>query len=406
MLRNKKILIGVCGSIAAYKSAILIREFIKEGAEVKVVMTASASSFISPLTLSTLSKNPVFSEFEKNEQGEWNNHVELGLWADVIIIAPTSANTLGKLANGICDNLLCAVYLSAKCPVFIAPAMDLDMYKHPSTQQNILRLNSFGNHIVDAEFGELASGLEGKGRMAEPENIVEAIKKHFSTKGKFYGKKILITAGPTQEPIDPVRYISNHSTGKMGYQLAEVAVSMGAEVILVSGPSSLSPPSGVSIIKVVSASQMYTVVEENFKNADIVILSAAVADYTPLNVADKKIKKNETQFSIELIKTIDIAKETGKMKREGQITVGFALETDHELENAKGKLSSKNLDLIILNSLNDQGAGFGYDTNKITILDKDNKIKNFGLKSKKEVALDILEAIHDYSEKSTSLKWI
>jgi phosphopantothenoylcysteine decarboxylase/phosphopantothenate--cysteine ligase len=406
MLRNKKILIGVCGSIAAYKSALLIRQLIKEEAEVKVVMTTSASSFISPLTLSTLSKNPVYTEFVKNEQGEWNNHVELGLWADIMIIAPASANTLGKLANGICDNLLCAVYLSAKCPVFIAPAMDLDMFRHPSTQQNLSKLKSFGNRIIDAEIGELASGLEGKGRMAEPEHITEAIKKYFSSKGIFAGKKILITAGPTQEPIDPVRYISNHSTGKMGYQLAEAAAAMGAEVILISGPSSLDKPSNVTLIKIVSAKDMFLAVEKHFTIADIVILSAAVADYTPITVSDKKIKKKEEQFSIELTKTTDIAKETGKLKREKQITVGFALETDNELENAKGKLASKNLDLIVLNSLNDQGAGFGHDTNKITILDKDNKIRNFGLKSKKEVAMDILDAIHEYSETSASLKWI
>jgi phosphopantothenoylcysteine decarboxylase/phosphopantothenate--cysteine ligase len=406
MLRNKKILLGVCGSIAAYKSAVLIREFIKEGAEVKVVMTDAASSFISPLTLSTLSKNPVFTEFVKNEQGEWNNHVELGLWADLMVVAPASANTIGKFANGICDNLLCAVYLSAKCPVFIAPAMDLDMFVHPSTKQNLSRLLSFGNNIIDAETGELASGLEGKGRMAEPANIVEAIRKYFASKGKFSGKKILITAGPTQEPIDPVRYISNHSTGKMGYQLAEAAAAMGADVTLISGPSALEKPSGVNFIKISSAKEMFLEVEKKFNESDIVILSAAVADYTPVTVADKKIKKKETEFSIDLTKTIDIAKETGKMKRDGQITVGFALETDNELENAKGKLSSKNLDLIVLNSLNDLGAGFGHDTNKITILDKDNKIENFGLKSKKEVAIDILETIYKYSEKSTSLKWI
>lgn len=404
MLRNKKIVIGVCGSIAAYKTALLIRQFIKEGAEVKVVMTTSASSFISPLTLSTLSKNPVYTEFVKNEQGEWNNHVELGLWADLMIVAPASANTIGKFANGICDNFLCAVYLSARCPVFIAPAMDLDMFGHPSTQQNLSRLKSFGTRIVDAEFGELASGLEGKGRMAEPEHIIEATKRYFASKGIFAGKKILITAGPTQEPIDPVRYISNHSTGKMGYHIAAAAADMGAGVILVSGPSSLEEPEGVSLVKVRSAQEMFNAVEKNFSQADIVILAAAVADYTPKTVADKKIKKKESEFNIELTKTIDIAKETGKLKREGQITVGFALETDNELENAKGKLNSKNLDLIVLNSLNDEGAGFGYDTNKITILDKDNKIRNFGLKSKKEVAIDILEAIHQYSE--TSLKWV
>ena len=406
MLRNKKIIIGVCGSIAAYKTALLIRQLIKEEAEVKVVMTPSASSFISPLTLSTLSKNPVYIEFVKNEQGEWNNHVELGLWADAMIIAPASANTLGKLANGLCDNLLCAVYLSAKCPVFVAPAMDLDMYKHPSTQQNLSKLLSFDNRIIDSEFGELASGLEGKGRMAEPEHIVEALSNYFSAQGIFAGKKFLITAGPTQEPIDPVRFISNHSTGKMGYELAAAAAALGAEVILVSGPSALAKPTGVSTISVTSAKEMYQAVEKNFSSADVVILSAAVADYTPKTVADKKIKKKEAEFNIELTKTIDIAAETGKIKRQGQITVGFALETDNELENAKGKLSSKNLDLIVLNSLNDQGAGFGHDTNKITILDKDNKISNFGLKSKKEVASDILETIHRYAEKSASQKWI
>lgn len=406
MLRNKKIVIGVCGSIAAYKTALLIRQLIKEEAEVKVVMTSSASSFISPLTLSTLSKNPVYTEFVKNEQGEWNNHVELGLWADLMIIAPASANTLGKLANGLCDNLLCAVYLSAKCPVFVAPAMDLDMYQHPSTQHTLARLHSFGNHIIDAEFGELASGLEGKGRMAEPEHIVEALKKFFSAKAAFAGKKFLITAGPTQEAIDPVRFISNHSTGKMGYELAAAAAAQGADVLLVSGPSALEKPIGVSVISVLSAKEMYQAVEKNFITADVVILSAAVADYTPKTVADKKIKKKETEFNIELVKTIDIAAETGKMKREGQITVGFALETDHELENAQAKLSAKNLDLIVLNSLNDQGAGFGHDTNKITILDRNNKISNFGLKSKKEVASDILETIRRYAEKYASVKWI
>ncbi len=398
MLRNKKIVLGVCGSIAAYKAAFIIRQLIKGGAEVKVVMTASASSFISPLTLSTLSKNPAFIEFEKNEQGEWNNHVALGLWADLVLIAPLSANTLGKLANGICDNLLCAVYLSAKCPVFVAPAMDLDMFQHPSTQQNLNKLHAYGNRIIDAEVGELASGLEGKGRMAEPEHIAEAIKNYFSAKGKFTGKKILITAGPTQEAIDPVRYISNHSTGKMGYQLAKIAASMGAEVVLISGPSFVEKPLGVTLIKITSAQEMFLAVEKIFSSADIVILSAAVADYTPKIVSDKKIKKKEDEFSIELTKTIDIAKETGKIKRKGQITVGFALETDHELENAKGKLNAKNLDLIVLNSLNDAGAGFGHDTNKIAILSKDNKVRNFELKSKEDVAVDILTTILEYSE--------
>ncbi len=398
MLRNKKIIVGVCGSIAAYKAALLIRLLIKEGAEVKVVMTESAPSFISALTLSTLSKNPVCIDFVKGEQGEWNNHVELGLWADLLLIAPATANSIAKFANGICDNMLCAVYLSSKCPVFIAPAMDLDMFQHPSTQKNLIQLLSYGNSIIDAEFGELASGLEGKGRMAEPEHIVTALQEHFSQKGILYGKKILITAGPTQEALDPVRYISNHSTGKMGYQLAKVAAAMGAEVVLISGPSYLEKPTGVTLIKITSAQQLFLSVESEFHSADIVILSAAVADYTPKEVATKKIKKKDETFSIELTRTVDIAKETGKQKQKGQITVGFALETDNELENAKGKLISKNLDLIVLNSLKDSGAGFGHDTNKITILDRNTKLYTFELKSKHEVAIDILETIIDYSK--------
>ena len=397
MLRNKKILLGVCGSIAAYKSAFLIRLLIKEGAEVKVIMTPSAPSFISKLTLSTLSKNPIFSEFEKNENGEWNNHVELGLWADLMVIAPATANSIAKFANGLCDNLLSAVYLSARCPVLIAPAMDLDMYAHPSTQNNFQKLLSYGNYIIDSESGELASGLEGKGRMAEPEHILEKIENYFSQNLPLKGKRILITAGPTYEAIDPVRFISNHSTGKMGYELAELAAAMGAEVSLITGPTSIKDPIHVNIKRVQSASQMFDLVNAEFAHVDIMILAAAVADYTPKVVADKKIKKKEEEFSIELTKTIDIARETGKNKKNGQITVGFALETDHELENAKGKLISKNLDLIVLNSLQDKGAGFGHDTNKITIIDKNNKIKNFELKTKKEVARDILNTILEYS---------
>jgi len=396
MLRNKKILIGVCGSIAAYKTALIIRQFIKEGAEVKVVMTTSASSFISALTLSTLSKNPVAIEFVKNDQGEWVNHVELGIWADVFIIAPASANSIGKFANGICDNLLCAVYLSAKCPVFIAPAMDLDMYIHPSTQQNISKLKSFGNTVIDAEYGELASGLEGKGRMAEPEQIVATIQHFFSEKTILKGKRILITAGPTQESIDPVRYISNHSTGKMGYHIAQQAKELDAEVTLVSGPSSLEKIPGIKTIDVISAKEMFEAVNKFFNDSDIIIYAAAVADYTPLVVADTKIKKKETTFQIDLTKTPDIALETSKNKKDSQITIGFALETNNELENAKSKINNKNFDLIVLNSLNDKGAGFGHDTNKITLLDKHNKIKEFELKSKKEVAIDILNTLIEY----------
>jgi phosphopantothenoylcysteine decarboxylase / phosphopantothenate---cysteine ligase len=390
----------VCGSIAAYKAALLVRLFVKEEAEVKVVMTSSASSFITPLTLSTLSKNPVYSEFVNSDQGEWNNHVELGLWADMMVIAPTSAHTLGKMANGICDNLLIAVYLSAKCPVFIAPAMDLDMYRHGSTQKNIMTLLSYGNLLIDAEEGELASGLEGKGRMAEPENIVTAIKKYFQAHSKLAGKKIVLTAGPTQEAIDPVRYISNHSTGKMGYELAAAAQAMGADVTLISGPTSLPKPIGVSIVDVRSAAEMYEEVSKRFTGADIVIYSAAVADYTPEIVSDKKIKKKEEQFVISLKKTQDIAKETSLLKRPDQITVGFALETDHELENAQGKLQSKNFDMIVLNSLQEKGAGFGHDTNKISIITKDTNIQHYELKSKKEVAHDILKAIISLVEKN------
>jgi len=399
MLRNKKIIIGVCGSIAAYKTAFLIRYLIKEGAEVKVIMTNAAASFISPLTLSTLSKNPVATAFVKNNQGEWENHVELGLWADAIVIAPTSAHTLGKLAHGICDNLLCAVYLSAKCPVFIAPAMDLDMYQHPTTQKNLTLLSSFGNYIIDAEEGELASGLEGKGRMAEPEHILSILNSFFSKALAFSGKKVLITAGPTQEALDPVRYISNHSSGKMGYALAETIQSMGGEVILISGPTALAIPKGVTTVFTRSAQEMYHAVTTNFESADIIIYSAAVADYTPLLVNDKKIKKKESSFTLELTKTPDIALETSKLKKKNQLTVGFALETNDALENAKGKLLSKNFDLIVLNSLQDSGAGFGQDTNRITILDKQSNCIPFELKSKKEVAQDIARYIVTYSNR-------
>jgi phosphopantothenoylcysteine decarboxylase / phosphopantothenate---cysteine ligase len=395
LLRHKKILLGVCGSIAAYKSALLVRALVKEEAEVQVVMTASASDFISKLTLSTLSKRPVYSEFVKDENGQWNNHVDLGLWADLMIIAPASANTIGKMATGLCDNLLSAVYLSAKCPVFVAPAMDLDMYKHSATQDNLQKLKSFGNRIIDAEFGELASGLVGTGRMAEPETIVNKIKEYFSNSSKLKGKKVLITAGPTYEPIDPVRFIGNHSTGKMGYRLAEIMYDFGADVTLVSGPTSLQAPGGVKLISIKTASEMYEQVNRLFPDMDIAILSAAVADYTPEKVADKKIKKEDKDLDLKLSKTIDIAAAIGKNKKKGQFIAGFALETDNEIENAKGKLLSKNFDMVVLNSLNDQGAGFGHDTNKVTIITKDNKIIPFELKSKKEVAIDIVNTLID-----------
>ena len=397
-LKNKKILLGISGSIAAYKSALLVRLLVKEKADVKVIMTESAKDFITPLTLSTLSKNPVLSSFIKGDSGEWNNHVELGLWADVMIIAPASANTLAKCANGICDNLLIASYLSAKCTVFFAPAMDLDMYKHPSTIGNLKKLTSYGNHIINAEFGELASGLMGEGRLAEPEQIVYELTRYFSKMTVFEGKKVLITAGPTQEPIDPVRFISNHSSGKMGFAIAEAFEMAGAEVTLVSGPVSIASPKGVKVEKVQSARQMLEATAKYFAESDIVVFSAAVADYTPTHVADKKIKKNEdvscsVQLNIELTKTTDIAATLGHQKKSGQIIVGFALETDNEFENAKGKLERKNFDFIVLNSLQDSGAGFRYDTNKIKIINQEGKIYDFDLKTKKEVAQDILATI-------------
>lgn len=394
MLRSKKILLGISGSIAAYKMASLTRLLVKEGAEVKIVMTEAAKEFITPLTLATLSKNPVLSTFVKDETGTWNNHVDLGLWADVILIAPATAHTLAKCANGICNDLLSAVYLSAKCPVYFAPAMDLDMYQHPSTLANLQKLISFGNHIIKSGYGELASGLVGEGRMAEPEELLEVLKKHFSKKPALEQKKVLITAGPTQEAIDPVRFISNHSTGKMGYALADKLAKAGAEVTLVSGNVALKKPdSSIHLISVRSAKEMYEATQSNFATADIIILAAAVADYTPAVVADKKIKKKEETFSIDLVKTTDIAKTLGQQKKPNQLMVGFALETDNEVENALGKIKSKNLDLIVLNSLRNEGAGFGHDTNQISIIQKDGSIIDFDLKSKQDVAEDIVEAI-------------
>jgi phosphopantothenoylcysteine decarboxylase / phosphopantothenate---cysteine ligase len=394
MLKNKKIILGISGSIAAYKIAFLTRLLLKEGADIQIVMTQAAKEFITPLTLATLSKKPVLSEFVKDQTGTWNNHVDLGLWADVILIAPATAHTLAKCANGICDDLLTAVYLSAKCPVMFAPAMDLDMYQHPSTIVNLKKLQSYGNQLVKSNFGELASGLVGEGRMAEPEELVEVLTKHFSEKAILKGKKILITAGPTQEPIDPVRFISNHSTGKMGYAIADKFAKAGAEVTLVSGPTSLkSPDSTINLVKVRSAKEMYEATKGYFEQADIIVLSAAVADYTPAVVADKKIKKKEDTFNIELTKTTDIAKTLGQSKRPEQLMVGFALETDNEVENAIGKIKSKNLDMIVLNSLQDSGAGFGHDTNKICIIKKDGTIIDFDLKSKQDVAMDIVDEV-------------
>lgn len=394
-LAGKKILLGVCGSIAAYKSALLIRLLVKHGADVKVIMTSSAHDFITPLTLATLSKNPVLTNFSKDETGQWNNHVELGLWADLMIIAPASANTLAKMANGLCDNLLLATYLSARCPVLFAPAMDLDMWQHPATQSNLQRLATFGNQLIEPTHGELASGLIGTGRMAEPEQIVVAIENFFKP-GKLAGKKALITAGPTYEALDPVRFIGNHSTGKMGYALAEELVRQGANVTLVSGPTHLTAPAGVTLVKVTSAEEMFQASQKHFSHADITIFSAAVADYRPAHKADQKIKKGNGSMSIELVKTYDIAAELGKQKKPGQVTVGFALETENEKINAQSKLKSKNFDLIVLNSLNDSGAGFGHDTNKITLLTATDT-QEFNLKSKKEVAADIVTAIIEFT---------
>lgn len=395
MLKGKKILVGITGSIAAYKAAFFVRLLVKAGAEVKVVMTEASKTFITPLTLSTLSKNPVLSSFTNGDQGEWNNHVELGLWADVMMIAPASANTLGKMANGLCDNLLLATYLSARCPVFVAPAMDLDMYQHPSTKANLVKLASYGNHVIEAEDGELASGLSGVGRMAEPEHLVAHLEEFFDSKKKLKGKKVLITAGPTYEAIDPVRFIGNHSSGKMGYALAEEADAQGADVTLISGPTHLNAPKGVKLIKVSSGREMYEAALANYISTDINIFAAAVADYAPKTVAAQKIKKDDDEMNITLSKTIDIAKALGIEKKPGQFNVGFALETENELENAKGKIKKKNFDMIVLNSLNQAGAGFGYETNKITLIDKANNIQDFELKTKQEVAKDIIQAISE-----------
>lgn len=400
MLKGKKIILGVSGSIAAYKAAIFVRLLIKEQAEVKVIMTKAATDFITPLTLSTLSKNPVLIDFKNGETGGWNNHVDLGLWADAIIMAPASANTISKMANGACDNLLLATYLSARCPVFFAPAMDLDMYQHPSVLSNITKLQVHGNILIEAEHGELASGLIGQGRMAEPDHMVTILRNFFEQKKSLSGKKVLITAGPTYEAIDPVRFIGNHSSGKMGYAIAEEAAGAGASVTLVSGPTHLIPiNSAIKVIKVKSSQEMFEACFSIYDQMDINILAAAVADYMPKNVADQKIKKKDSEMYIELVKTNDIAKTLGQKKQKHQLNIGFALETESEIEHAQQKIKTKNFDLIVLNSLNDQGAGFGHDTNKITIIDNQNKIEHFELKSKNEVAKDIIHAITQKLEK-------
>jgi len=390
MLKGKKIILGISASIAAYKSAVLVRLLVKQGVEVKVIMTPAAKDFVTPLSLSTLSKNEVLVDITSNDT--WANHVLLGRWADIMLIAPLSCNTLAKMANGLCDNLLMAVYLSATCPVVVAPAMDEDMWHHPSTAGNLKKLASFNNKIIPVEKGELASGLFGEGRMAEPETIVHWLDQYFSTAKDLKGKKVLITAGPTYEALDPVRFIGNHSSGKMGIAIAQEMKDRGAEVTLVLGPSAIAVPE-VEIIRVRSASEMYDACMSRFKEMDIAVMSAAVADYTPVNVAAEKIKKNDSSFSIELTKTKDILKSLGEKKSNGQIVVGFALETNNEKEYALKKLQTKNADLIVLNSLNDAGAGFGHDTNKITIFDKQGNGKEFETKSKKEVAKDIVNTI-------------
>lgn len=395
VLKDKKILLGVSGGIAAYKTAHLVRLFIKAGAQVQVIMSPASLDFVTPLTLSTLSKNPVYFDFIDEQSGKlsWNNHVELGLWPDFMIFAPATANTLSKMAQGLCDNLLMATYLSAKCPIFIAPAMDLDMYKHPSTIENIKVLKAFNHEIIPAESGELASGLSGEGRMAEPENIVNFIEKSLSRQLPLLNKKILITAGPTYEAIDPVRFIGNHASGKMGYALAEQAAQLGAEVILVSGPSHLEAEHPwIKTVRVTSAQDMFDSCMFYFDEVDVVIAAAAVADYKPKEVAKQKIKKKEDTFDISLEKTKDILGYLGQNKKH-QILIGFALETENEIENAKQKIIKKNLDYIVLNSLNNQGAGFGQPTNKITLIDKNLIIKTFDLKPKDQVAKDILAVL-------------
>jgi phosphopantothenoylcysteine decarboxylase/phosphopantothenate--cysteine ligase len=393
MFSGKNILLGVTGGIAAYKTANLVRLFKKSGANIQVVMTPDAKEFVTPLTLSTLSGNPVHSVFADDETGEWTNHVDLGLWADIFIVAPATANTIGKMANGLCDNLLMATYLSAKCQVFVAPAMDLDMYKHQTTKNNLNELISNGNIIIDAKEGELASGLVGKGRMEEPENIIIQIENHLKEGLLLTGKKVLITAGPTYEQIDPVRFIGNNSSGKMGYELAEKAMKLGANVILVSGPTNLSASKSINKVDVRSAKQMYEAVHNHQETADIIIMAAAVADYTPEFVNSEKIKKQDNSLQIKLKSTSDILASVGLIKKENQLLVGFALETNNEIENAKSKLEKKKLDFIVLNSLKNKGAGFGHDTNQISIIDKYNKIQEYELKSKSDVASDIFNKI-------------
>lgn len=405
VLNGKNILLGVTGGIAAYKTVFLVRSLVKKGARVKVVMTEAAKDFVTPLTLATLSKNDVYTSFIKEEnptddlqKTSWNNHVDLAMWADVMIIAPATANTMSKMAHGACDNFLMAVYLSAECPVFYAPAMDLDMYKHPSTEATFEKLNAFGNIQIPATYGELASGLIGQGRMAEPEDIIDFVEKELAENLPLKNKKILITAGPTYEALDPVRFIGNHSSGKMGYALAEEAANLGAKVFLVSGPTAMKIEEknlqNIHVDRVTSAEEMYQASHRYFETVDIAILSAAVADYKPAEVAAEKIKKDDGTMTLHLTKTKDILMSLGEIKKH-QFLVGFALETENEETNAKIKLKKKNLDLIVLNSLRDEGAGFQSDTNKVTLISRNNKVVPFEVKPKNEVAKDILNYIID-----------
>lgn len=391
MLQGKKILLAVTGSIAAYKSAILLRLLIREGAEVRVVMTSAARDFITPLTLSTLSKHDVISDLFQHDS--WTNHVMLGRWADVMVVAPLSCNTLAKMANGLCDNVLMATWLSATCPVMVAPAMDEDMWKHPATRQNLERLEQFGVKVIPVENGELASGLTGEGRMAEPETIVEFLNRQLANNKSFSGKRILISAGPTQEPLDPVRYISNRSSGKMGLALAREFSGRGAAVTLVLGPVATAVPAGVQVIRVQTAAEMYAACLEHFEDAHVAVMAAAVADYTPMAPATEKIRKSGDKMTLELQKTNDILQSLGGRKHAGQLLVGFALETDAGLESARSKLRAKNADIIILNSLLDAGAGFGHDTNKITIVERDGSETPYPQKSKQQVAADIVDRV-------------
>ena len=400
-LKGKNILLGITGGIAAYKAAILVRLLVKEGAQVKVVMTKLAKEFITPLTLATLSKNPILVDFFNPENGQWNSHVDLGSWSDLYVIAPATANSMGKMAHAVADNLLITTYLSAKCPVMLAPAMDLDMFQHPANTKNIETLKSYGNIIIEPESGELASGLIGKGRMAEPEVITKSIIDFFSSKKKLKTKKILVTAGPTFEPIDPVRFIGNYSSGKMGYAIAEELASRGAEVILVSGPTNLDVSNPlITKISIQTAQEMYDESVKYFPDCEAAIMSAAVADFKPETQFDKKVKRGKDNMQISLKPNKDIAARLGEMKNEKQLLVGFALETNNEIENAKLKIKNKNLDFIVLNSLNEKGAGFGHDTNKISIIDDQYNQTNFDLKSKNDVAVDIVETLIEKLSKS------